>query len=161
MLVAGHGVHVHLGLGHVGRHRCGEGLLGLVVGGVPTSGELGFDLVLGDGHVRVGRDDAFAIAVEDDLRLCQCGGRVHESSVRVVQSVQSVQSVRSMRSMRSVRSAPSGAEDRAAAAGGDQHVASAVDLVGGRASQLTHAFDDVVHAVDVALAKESAIGVHR
>ena len=93
VLVARHRLHVHLGLRHVGGHGGGERLLGGVVGGVQPGGEVGLDLVLGHGHVRVGRDDPFAVAVQDDLGCGDGGGWCHGglrspvSSFRVVAGI--------------------------------------------------------------------------
>src|SRR5580704_7900782 len=43
--------------------------------------------------------------------------------------------------------------------GGDQHVLDVVHLVRGGAPHLAHGFQDVVHAVDVALTEQAAVGV--
>ena len=60
-----------------------------------------------------------------------------------------------------VMGSPSGlaAEDEAAAAGADEHVLGTGDLVVRGSAHLADPFDDVVHAVDVALAEQAAVGV--
>src|ERR1700744_1730366 len=44
---------------------------------------------------------------------------------------------------------------------GDEHMLDVVDLVVRRAANLAHPFGDAVHAVDVCLAEQSAVGVDR
>ena len=51
-----------------------------------------------------------------------------------------------------------GSEHQTAAAGRHQHVLGAVDLVGRGAAHLADALEDVVHAVDVRLAQQPAVG---
>src|SRR6478735_3876117 len=74
------------------------------------------------------------------------------------ESAETMRSPRWLRSMSdwdsvTVMGSPSGvaAEDEAAAAGADEHVLGAGDLVVRGAAELADPFDDVVHAVDVAL----------
>ena len=50
---------------------------------------------------------------------------------------------------------------RAAATAGDESVFGSFDLVRGLAADLADAFEDVVDAMDVGLAEEAAMGVHR
>src|SRR4051794_14629480 len=59
------------------------------------------------------------------------------------------------------RAVSSGGEDQTAATGGHQHVLGAVDLVRCSAAHLAHALEDVVHPVDVRLAEEPTVGIHR
>src|SRR3954452_22000721 len=55
----------------------------------------------------------------------------------------------------------SGREDQTAAPGRYEDVFRGFHLVGGGASHLAHAFEDVVHPVDVRLAEQPTVGVHR
>src|ERR1700676_5708524 len=52
-------------------------------------------------------------------------------------------------------------EDGRAPTGGDEHVFDVGDLIGRRASELANSFEEIVHAVDVRLAKQPTVGVDR
>src|SRR5439155_13197135 len=51
------------------------------------------------------------------------------------------------------------AAGRHAGAGGHEHVVDGIDLVAGRAADLAHRLRDAVHAVDVCLTQQAAVGV--
>src|SRR3984957_10278814 len=52
-------------------------------------------------------------------------------------------------------------ENCAGHAAGHERIGQVLDLVRGRSAQLPHRLRDVVHAVDVSLADQATVGVHR
>ena len=105
MWISFHRVGVYLRRTHVGCNTCSKCLLGFVVVGMKLRIEVGFDLILCDRHMRIGGDDSFAGAVQDDVGF----GDGHRYSFR------------------------SATQDDAATAGADKNMLSSGDLVRRRA----------------------------